>query len=185
MLKQLQRKLINCDFITNDISDKRSRFEINSFLKQILLEHDSQKVMETINYFVKGYKLRNGNSIQNKAAYFIAAINQELSTPDVSFELEPITEEVIKVTIARLIEICITLKAPGEDWQNPLMLQANPSLYILDEHFKAAMQELHANRELYSPIINEFIELHELQDDQENSIASKIKDLYLKLGFQI
>ncbi|MCK9236404.1 MAG: hypothetical protein M0R77_21270 [Gammaproteobacteria bacterium] len=92
MIGTLQKKLINCKFITNNNIDHVARFKINTYLKELLDKHDVDDVFNAVATFTNYFSRRSGGEIQNKEAYFKKIVNNALinkTLPDVTFKTEP------------------------------------------------------------------------------------------------
>lgn len=193
MLKQIQKKLVDFNYITNEPHDKKSRYNITHYLRNLLQSKDPDVVKIAVDDFLD-YFYRNSQKgpvdIYDKTAYFKTAINRlltELDVPDISF---PDRNKKEPITRARLIEVAIeiielsTIKwtADYETWHimEDQRIFETPFDDVGQELFSHAINFLHEYEEFYGPLIDRLLALNDAPDTGE-SIKPQLDEIYQAL----
>lgn len=183
MIKVLQQKLMQCGYVTNDISDKNVRHEITIILQEGLKTYGKNIMLVAIERFKQIYEDRSGDKIMKKVPYFKKVFKQTLDEallPNNEFEEVVINDATIKQTIITIIERAVIL-ADGKTAYNPLKEKTpgeSPHLDIPDNLYIKAHELILDYDYFFEPLIERALALNE---GFEGSIKDEVEAIYEEL----
>lgn len=183
MIKVLQQKLMQCGYVTNDISDKNVRHEITIILQEGLKTYGKNIMLVAIERFAQIYEERSGDKIMKKVPYFKKVFQQTLDEallPNNEFEEVIINDATIKQTIIAIIERAVIL-ADGKTAYNPLKEKTpgeSPYLDIPDNLYIKAHKLILDYDFYFEPIIERALAINE---GFEGSVKNEVEAIYDEL----
>lgn len=184
MIKVLQQKLMQCGYVTNDISDKNVRHEITLILQEGLKTYGNNIMLVAVERFAQIYEDRSGEKIVKKVPYFKKVFKQTLDEallPNNEFEEVVINDATIKQTIIAIIERAVILTTDGKTAYNPLKEKTpgkSPHLDIPDNLYIKAHEMILDYDYFFEPLIERALAINE---GFEGSVKEEVEAIYDEL----